>query len=123
MTSIASTVLKISVIVRTVMTLIFNVQVQVPALTVIVDQQDSSNHPKEGKPIRKKERNHNAHHVQLEKNSWTPVFKMSQIIAFLAQDRIIMIPLCRKTHLCLVHGILGKIAVELSPSLVRLLAV
>lgn len=122
-TSIASTVLKILVRVRTVMTLIFNVQVHVPALTVIVDQQDSSNHPREGKPTREKEQNHNAHHVQLEKNSWTPVFKMSQIFAFLAQDRVIMKPLFRKTHLRQVLLILRQIALELGPSLDRLLLV
>lgn len=67
---------------------------------------------KRRKPTRIKEGNHNAHHVQLEKNSWTPVFKMSQIFAFLAQDRVIMIPLFRKTRLCLVLLILGKIALE-----------
>lgn len=103
---------------KTVMTQIFNVQVHVPALTVIVDQQDSSNHPREGKPTREKEQNHNAHHVQLEKNSWTPVIKMSQIFAFLAQDKVIMIP--RKTHLCHALLILRKITLELTPSIVRL---
>lgn len=104
MTSIASTVLKISVISS--------------STDSDSGQQDSSNHPKEGKPTRIKEGNHNAHHVQLEKNSWTPVLKMSQIFAFLAQDRVI-----RKTRLCIVLLILGKIALELSPSLVKLLSV